>query len=375
LVTAGDKNEIEAAIELIADAVRQDPLFVGAQIALGRASLRMFEASNNYQWLERGLEHAQRASGLGGRADEAWRVMAALHHAAGRPEAALAALRTAVRLQPENAEAYFDLGTIHQELKHFDESEKAFESSLYLRPGYWPGHDALAKLYLVQGLYEPAAIQFRHVVDCAPDLAIAYVKLAGTNIYLGRTKTATELLEKSIDIEPSSLAYSNLGLLYFDGSRFADAAAMYELALEEDPDSYVLWGFLAYSLLYADQADRAEETFRRAVELAEEELAHAPEDLWVRTDLADYYAMLGEHTRGIELLDTVAEANPEDPQLVGWIAEVYEDLDEREKALEWVGKSLDAGLSPSRFEGRPTLRDLAADERFRALVDLHTGGP
>ena len=374
LATAENKNEIEAAIDLVAEAVRQDPLFTGAQIALGRASLSMFEASNDDQWLDRGLEHARRASGLEGRADEAWRVMAALHHAAGRPEAALAALRTAVRLQPGNAEAFFDLGLIHQKLKQFDESEEAFERALYLRPGYWPGHDALAKLYLSQGRYEPAAIQFRHVVDCAPDFAIGYVKLAGTNIYLGQTKTATELLEKSIDIEPSYGAYSNLGLLYFEASRFADAAAMYELALEEDRDNYMTWGFLAYSFMYGDQTDRAKETFRRAVELAEAGLLRAPDDLWIRTDLADYYAMLGERERGLSLLETVAEAIPDDPQLVGWIAEAFEDLDEREKALEWVAKSFDAGLTPSRFEGRPTLRDLVADERFRALVDLHTGG-
>ena len=374
LATADESSEIEAAIDLVAEAVRQDPLFTGAQIALGRASLSMFEASNDDQWLDRGLEHARRASGLEGRADEAWRVMAALHHAAGRPEAALAALRTAVRLQPGNAEAFFDLGLIHQKLKQFDESEEAFERALYLRPGYWPGHDALAKLYLSQGRYEPAAIQFRHVVDCAPDFAIGYVKLAGTNIYLGQTKTATELLEKSIDIEPSYGAYSNLGLLYFEASRFADAAAMYELALEEDRDNYMTWGFLAYSFMYGDQTDRAKETFRRAVELAEAGLLRAPDDLWIRTDLADYYAMLGERERGLSLLETVAEAIPDDPQLVGWIAEAFEDLDEREKALEWVAKSFDAGLTPSRFEGRPTLRDLVADERYRALVDLHTGG-
>jgi Flp pilus assembly protein TadD len=199
------------------------------------------------------------------------------------------------------------------------------------------------------------------------------VKLAGTYIYLGRTDDATNLLEKSIDIEPSVSAFSNLGMLYFESSRFSDAATMYERALEENPDDYATWGFLAFSYHYGDQSEQAEPTFRKAIELAEAERSRNPNDLWLCTDLADYYAILGERDKGLILIETVAEAEPADPQLIGWIAETFEDLDERERALEWVDRSFAAGLKPARFEGRPTLRDLVADERYKALVYANFG--
>jgi hypothetical protein len=54
--------------------------------------------------------------------------------------------------------------------------------------------------------------------------------------------------------------------------------------------------------------------------------------------------------------------------VIGNIAGTWEDLGERDRALEWVGRAFDRGVLPSRFENRPLLRGLVADERYRALV-------
>ncbi len=58
-----------------------------------------------------------------------------------------------------------------------------------------------------------------------------------------------------------------------------------------------------------------------------------------------------------------------DPQLMAQIAETFEDVGDRENALEWVARSFAMGISPSRFEIRPTLRELVADERYQQLVE------
>ena len=373
LATADNDQDVEAAISLLTEAVDQDPLFASGHIALGRACIAGFEATNDEAWIERGLEHAHRATELDGRVAEAWRVVGALHRAAGRSEDALAAFEAAVKLQPNSADAWIDRGVTHQDLEQYDDSEQAFERALYLRPGYWPGYDALAKLYLVQGRYEAAAIQFRHVIECSPEFSLGYAMLGGVSMYLDKTEAARELFERSLELEPTYAALSNLGTLHFDASRFADAAAMYELALEKDQENYVLWGNLAYAYMFGDQSDQAEATFRRAVELAEAQRSQTPDDLWLCTQLADYHAMLGERSRGLDLIKEVVVAEPSDPRLIAWMAEVFEDLDEREPALEWVGRSFAVGVAPSRFEGRPTLRGLVADERYQALVEQQSG--
>lgn len=149
---------------------------------------------------------------------------------------------------------------------------------------------------------------------------------------------------------------------------------MFERALEVDDSDYSLWGNLAYSYRYGPRPDKAEEAFRRAVEMGEEVLAGVPDDESVRIDLAGYYAMLGDAARGRELLEPVVAAAPTVPQTAANLAETLWDVGDHERAIEWVGRAFDAGVPRSRFEGRPTLRDMVADERYRALVGRQGDG-
>lgn len=51
------------------------------------------------------------------------------------------------------------------------------------------------------------------------------------------------------------------------------------------------------------------------------------------------------------------------------IAEGLEDLGQRERAIEWIERALDAGLTPAWIDRRPGLRELASDPRYRTLID------
>ena len=83
--------------------------------------------------------------------------------------------------------------------------------------------------------------------------------------------------------------------------------------------------------------------------------------------------MLGETQAGLELLDAVAATAPEGPLLISKIAETYSDLGERDRALDWVDRAFAAGEPRSRFEDRPTMSRLIADERYQALVEKYFG--
>jgi hypothetical protein len=82
--------------------------------------------------------------------------------------------------------------------------------------------------------------------------------------------------------------------------------------------------------------------------------------------------MLDLRERGYELVEQAVAEQPQNPQLIAQIAENFEDLGDRERALEWIDRSFEAGISPERFEGRPTLRELLADERYQLLVQERT---
>ena len=179
------------------------------------------------------------------------------------------------------------------------------------------------------------------------------------------------MLEKSLEIEPTPSALTNLGTIHFDASRFAEASRYFRAALDLDADDHVLWG-LGVAYRNGVEPEKAYEAFARAAELAEERLLETPDDLNLAILLAGYHASLGEQGRGLEILDEVAAAGPTNPMTIAMIAEAFEDLGDRDRALDWVSRLFDAGVAPERFEGRPTLSRLIADERYQALVSKST---
>jgi tetratricopeptide (TPR) repeat protein/predicted Ser/Thr protein kinase len=375
LAGAKDEAATDRAIGFFETATARDPLFALGRIALGQAYLRKFGFSKKPEWADRAQAEAERAAKESRWPCEAYRLLGAVNGARDRRPEALAALEQAVRLAPSSAAMHLELAHLYQVAKRFGEAEQEFERAIFLRPGYWLPHHLLAQLYREQGKYEAAANQDREAVACAPQLTRNYNNLGAMYFYLGRFDDARDVFERSLAIEPSRSALSNLGTLYFESTRYADAATMYERALKLDDTRYLTWGNLAYTYKFGVAPDKAEGCFRRAVELGEKAREASPRDPRVLADLASYYAMLDQRERGLVLLEQALAENPKESQLIALVAETFEDLGDRNRALDWVARSFEAGVSPSRFEGRPTLRGLVADERYRRLADERRRSP
>ena len=364
----GGENDVDRAIRLLETATSLDPLFAAGKIALGRAYLRKFETTGQPIWIDRAASEASLASNLEPQTEGAYCLLADVHRVQDQIPAAISALENATQVAPASAGTRLKLAEGYKDLDRFEESVNEARLAIFLRPGYWPAHDFLAKLYIGQGDYVAAAIEFEEVISCAPLLTKGYNNLGGVLVYLERTEEARKLFEKSIAIEPSRSTLSNLGAIYFDERRFADAATMFERAIQEDDSLYKTWGNLGYAYRFGPAPEKADDCFRSAVELSNEALEAHPDDLWTMTELAGYYAMLDQPQLGRELLDQVVNGHTVEPQLMAQIAETFEDLGDRENALEWVARSFAMGISPSRFEIRPTLRELVADKRYQQLV-------
>jgi serine/threonine-protein kinase len=367
-VAADDEDSIDSAIGLLETATSLDPLFATGRVALGRAYLRKSDFSESSEWIDRAAEEAARAIRDGEWPEDGYDLLADIHRVQGQLPEAVEALEGATRVAPESAEAHLKLAMGYQEMGRDEDSERHFQRAIFLRPGFWEANHRLARLYISQGKYDAAATQYREVISFAPELTRGYNNLGAMLSYLGHTGEARDVFERSIAIEPSRSALSNLGTLYFDDKRYADAAAMFERALEEDDGVYYTWGNLAYAYKFGPAPEKAEGCFRKAIELAETIRESEPRDWWALTDLAGYYAMLDDRETGFALIEQVVAEPQQEPQLIAHIAETFEDLGDRDQALEWVARAFDAGLSSERFDERPTLRELVADERYQLLV-------
>jgi len=56
---------------------------------------------------------------------------------------------------------------------------------------------------------------------------------------------------------------------------------------------------------------------------------------------------------------------------MGTMAESFEDLGDRESAIQWIRDAFESGLTAGWAESRPSLNNLREDTRYKDLID-HT---
>src|SRR4029077_15480060 len=100
-------------------------------------------------------------------------------------------------------------------------------------------------------------------------------------------------------------AYTNLAVLYYFESRYAEAVRTYELALDlpEGRINAVVWGNLADAYRWTPGLEaKAPEAYRQAIRLAEEQLTLNPKNAIATIGLAVYWAKLGDRQKALVYL-------------------------------------------------------------------------
>lgn len=91
----------------------------------------------------------------------AWKIVGAFPPKNDNYDEAIAALQTAVRLLPRDAEAHVNLGLTLAKAKRFPEAEFHLHKALELKPGFTAAHYRLAVAYELQGRFADAEASLR----------------------------------------------------------------------------------------------------------------------------------------------------------------------------------------------------------------------
>jgi serine/threonine-protein kinase len=363
-----ETGRLELAVSFLDRALQADRLYASAWVTLAEACRRRFVHGGEAPWGERAREAAERAVGLDAALASARAALGDVETAFGRPREALSAYTKAAELAPNAVETYWKLAQAHAALGDDDAAVRAYETAIYRRPDYWACYNQLGVYHYRQGRYEAAVTQFRQVVALLPEGTRGLNNLGALYLFLDRWPEAAGIFERSLAVRPEPAVCSNLGTVYFYQSRFGDAARMYEQALESDASDYMLWGNLgAARRLGGDQAG-TREAYRRAIAAAAAEPRTGVDGQQQRADLAGYHALLGEHEQARSLLEQVIAEKPSDANVIEAIGESFDDLGDRQRALEWIGRALAGGYSRAVVEHSPALRELRADPGFARLV-------
>ena len=371
LSAAGDDStdHIADAVALFDEAVTLDPSYALAHVGLGRSYWSAFKTTKDPENARRALESARLAMGLDDR-------LASAHIVAGLVEdhnedfpAAVHEFRRALDIDPVNQEARHHLARVNESAGDFALAEIAYKEAIDVRRKRWASHYALGYYYYGRGRNEDALRVLGKASALAPGNPWPYMLIGCIYYDTDRLDEAWIMMERSAEVAPSREAYSNLGTFFFAEARYADAARMYEEALELDDTGSNTWGNLAAACnVVPGKEKRASECYTRALELAQEELKLTPRDAALLAVTASYCAELGDTARARDLLSRSVELQPDDDQVMFQVGLTHEILGHRDEALLWIGRSLENGYSRDQVESTPSLRDLCTDERYQRLV-------
>jgi Flp pilus assembly protein TadD len=159
--------------------------------------------------------------------------------AAAALEKAVAALREAIRLKPDDAGAHNSLGAVLCDVKRdYTGAEVEFREAIRLEPDLASAHFNLGIALRGRGMLAEAVAAYREATRLRPDDASAHLKLGNALSDQGKVAEAIAELREAIRLEPDrAAAHNSLGAVLCDVRRdYTGAEAEFREAIRIKPD-------------------------------------------------------------------------------------------------------------------------------------------
>jgi TolB-like protein/Flp pilus assembly protein TadD len=373
LRSSQDVERISTANKLFNQSLAIDSTFSRAYAGICEANLAMYEntnAINDFTNAEIACEKAQSLN-----VDSNSEVLVALgrlYRFSGSYQRAEKILLEAITISPTEADAYIELGEVQLTQEKFDEAEATFLRAIDLKRNYWKAYESLANFYYTKEQYSDAANTYEIVARLTPDSSRGYLGKGSAYWMLGDTQKALQAYERSLDLNPSRQTYTNLGMFYYYAGQFEQAADMQKKALGFAETDHRVWGRLAESYRFIPgQESESEYAYKRAAELARDNLQINKEDWHTRAILGLYLVYLGEQTKGVKLLDTAIEQSGRNPEILYFKALAVLQEGDPEKAITLLQEAVTLEQYYRQFIALdPDLKRLQNDLRFMSLMPI-----
>ena len=185
-----------------------------------------------------------------------------------RSDQALAAARTALALDPNDADAHVHVGHALAIHGRYADAEAAYAEAVRLRPGHAEALNNWGVALAEQKRWAEADARYAEALRTRPFYADAANNRGVALMELGRYDGAATHFREALRIAPSyAETYSNLGNLFLRQQRPHDAIPEYRRALALRPDLPEVHFNITLALASAGQREAAEAHAREAIRL------------------------------------------------------------------------------------------------------------
>jgi tetratricopeptide (TPR) repeat protein len=215
------------------------------------------------------------------------------------------AFRQVIAQRPDDADAYYNLGTLSLRRKDYDQARKELEQTVKLRPDYPEAWNNLGMLAAQSGETDDAVRDFRRSLELRPNYAIALVNLG--NLYRARRDfdQAGDCLGRALQLEPrdAEVNYS-VGMLYAQQGQAQQALRYLQTALELRPNYPEALNNLGVLFVHEQEYAKAEARFKEGIRVQ-------PAFDQSYLNLARLYAIENNHEQARKVLQDLLDAQPD----------------------------------------------------------------
>jgi tetratricopeptide (TPR) repeat protein len=363
-------RDTDDAIQMFNRAVQEKPELARGWAKLGEAYWRRYQYhTHDASSLEAAVQAVARALELNPALREARYAKARGLIAQDSLGAATDLLNELVGVHPEYSAPWAALGEVHRIQKNYAEGLDALNRAIALDPDYHRYHLALGYFFNAFSEYDAAADAFQEGTELRPDSRRAWNNLGTAYLRTERPEKAVEAFTRSLKIEESGSARSNLGTAYYFLGMYAQAADHYVRGTLLEPGKGVHWANLGDAVKKMGGTE-TRALYEAAVRLARERVELTPNDPYAHISLGLYCARAGNEDCAIREGTVAAEMQPQDAVITFKAAIIFTVLGRQRVALDWLERAVKLGVSKAEIENDPDLGDLAVDPRYQRILDL-----
>ncbi len=138
-----------------------------------------------------------------------------------------------LQIDDNHLETNFLLGTLHLQIKNFDQSIFRLQKATQINPKHEDSYHNLGSVYLELGELNKAIYFYNKVIEINPNHIEAYYNLGNSYKILRNFKKAEDFYKKTIKLHPKNTkAYNNLGNVLKELGKLKEAINSYNMAIK-----------------------------------------------------------------------------------------------------------------------------------------------
>lgn len=295
----------EEAMAALEKAIELNPLDAVSWNGLGNVYQKLGRCDDAIATYQKAIEFAPNCA-------YPWIGLGDVFASSERIEEAVAAYQKAIQINQRIIHPWISLGNIFEKQRHSQDAIRAYQKAFEIDPNNAQLWNEQGNVYLNADAYDEAINAYRKAIELDHRFGWPYSNLALAYSHKGKHTEAIPLYQKSIELFSSNRdkasAWNRLGNTYQQLHDYDNAIAVYQRAVELDPDNATFKKDLDEIHNDLGQVDEAAVTYKRVTEInSQNDYGHAildyqravelvvldPDNTSFRNDPNGYHRALG----------------------------------------------------------------------------------